>query len=180
MRILLMGIVAACILFACDNNTAESKSKDDSTAKKSGTMQSEFADAKYTDMGKASMVHFAKGDYEAWAEQFDENVVYSWSSGDSLTGKAAVVNYWKERRKLIDSVTLSNDIWLPIKINVPQRGPDMPGVWTLQWQQVDVKYKNGKKLMFWVHTGSHYNKADKVDRVITYMDRAPINKALGK
>jgi len=72
------------------------------------------------------------------------------------------------------------DIWLPMKVNRPQQGPDMPGNWLLSWNMVDVKYKNGKKLSFWVHSLQHYNNNDKVDRYIQYIDRAPIVKALGK
>jgi hypothetical protein len=107
--------------------------------------------------------------------------MYRWSSGDSLAGKAAIAAYWKERRaKVIDSIQFSNDIWLPLKVNQPQKGPDIPGIWLLGWYQVNVKYKNGKKLQFWVHTDLHYNSSDKIDLAIQYIDRAPINKALGK
>jgi len=44
---------------------------------------------------------------------------------------------------------------------------------------VNVKYKNGKKLSFWIHSDFHYNAEDKVDIYIQYIDRAPINAALG-
>jgi len=112
---------------------------------------------------------------------YADNAVYIWSVGDSLVGKAAIANYWKDRRtKLIDSVTFLNDIWLPIKVNTPQRGPDMKGVWLLGWRQVMVKYKNGKKLGFWVHADAHFDGNDKIDRVIEYIDRAPIDKDLAK
>jgi hypothetical protein len=42
-----------------------------------------------------------------------------------------------------------------------------------------VKYKNGKKLAFWVHTDYHYDANNKIDRAVQYIDRAPINSALG-
>jgi hypothetical protein len=73
---------------------------------------------------------------------------------------------------------MSNDIWLPVKVTHPQKGPDMPGVWLLSWYQVNVTYKNGKSLQFWVHNDMHYNDQDQVDRSIQYIDRAPINAAL--
>jgi hypothetical protein len=30
----------------------------------------------------------------------------------------------------------------------------------------------------WIHTTMHMNDAGKIDRVIQYLDRAPINKAM--
>jgi hypothetical protein len=53
-----------------------------------------------------------------------------------------------------------------------------PGVWLLSWYQVDAKYKNGNKMTQWIHTTMHFNDASKIDRVIQYLDRAPINKAM--
>lgn len=183
-------IAAGCVLlFACNSKTAdEPKMESDtmetsqmdatSTAKFGG---SEFADAKYMEWGKTALSNFEKGDIDAWLNQYADDAVYLWSSGDSLAGKLAIGDYWKNRRgSVIDSLKFSNDIWLPIKINQPQRGPDMPGNWLLSWYQVDAKYKTGKKLTFWVHTDIHYNDADKVDRVVQYIDRAPINAAAGK
>jgi hypothetical protein len=118
---------------------------------------------------------------DGWLDGYADNAMYRWSSGDSLAGKQAISNYWRERRtKVIDSIQFSNDIWLPMKINRPQKGPDIPGIWLLGWYQVNVKYKNGAKLMFWVHSDLHYNSSDKVDLAIQYIDRAPINKALMK
>jgi hypothetical protein len=181
MRTTLLVLAACLIMYACDNNAAESKPTETGVTETKATPQSEFADAKYAEWGKQQMAHFVKGDYDAWGEQLADNIVYRWSSGDSIAGKAAVINYWKERRKnYIDSVSISNDIWLPVKVNTPQRGPDMPGVWNLQWHQVDVKYKNGKKLTIWTHQAAHYNDADKIDRITIYQDRAPIKEALGQ
>ena len=116
----------------------------------------------------------------SYVNYLSDDVVYQWSGGDSLAGKQAVADYWNARHKdVIKSIRVSNDIWLPVKINQPQKGPDMPGVWLISWHQTDIEYKNGKKLQFWVHTDYHYNDKDKVDRVIQYYDRAPINAALG-
>lgn len=173
-----------CILLACNNKPAETaavETKDTtSTAKQAQVPQSEFADARYSDMGKKGLEQLSAGDVNAWVDSYADNAVYRWSSGDSLVGKTAIGNYWKERRgKIIDSIQFSNDIWLPLKVNRSQKGPDVPGIWLLGWYQVNVKYKNGKKLQFWVHNDLHYDKNDKIDIAIQYIDRAPINKALG-
>jgi hypothetical protein len=139
----------------------------------------EFADQKYSDVGKSIMNDMASGNVTAWLTHFSENSVYSWSSGDSLVGKKAIGDYWTNRWKtVLDSLHYSNDIWMPVKVITPQRGPDMPGVWLLNWNLVTAKYKNGKTLNFWVHTDYHFDSNDKVDRTVMYIDRGPINAAL--
>jgi len=176
-------VAGCCLLFACNNKPAESTAAStDSTASVASkpVPQSEFADPKYTDIGKKNLAQLSSGDIDGWMSSFADNAVYRWSSGDSLAGKAAIIAYWKDRRtKVIDSITFINDIWLPLKVNKPQKGPDAVGNWLLSWYMVNVKYKNGKKLMFWVHSDMHFDNNDKIDAFIQYIDRAPINKALG-
>ncbi len=180
-----LAIVAGCtLLFSCNNNQPAEKpnATGDTTVatKETKTPQSEFADPKYAEMGKKAIAQMSSGDMDGWIGNFADKAMYRWSSGDSLAGKAAIGAYWKDRRtKVIDSISFMNDIWLPIKINTPQKGPDIPGNWLLSWYQVNVKYKNGAKLMFWTHTDYHFDATDKIDLVIQYIDRAPINKALG-
>lgn len=178
MRKIFFLSVSAVFFTACNNQSDEPKIA--AAQEAAATQQaSEFADARYADVGKTMMKNFADGNYDAWGEAMAENVVYQYSAGDSMAGKKAVLDYWKDRRaKLIQSVNIANDIWLPIKVNVPQKGPDMPGVWLLNWNQVTATYKNGKSLQFWAHQGMHFDAQDKVDRIVMYMDRAPINAAL--
>jgi hypothetical protein len=186
MRKMLTLAAGCCILFACNNKPADSATPatTDTTAaaaKDTRPQATEFADAKYTDMGKKNLTQLSSGDIDGWVSAYADNARFVWSAGDSLAGKAAITDYWKNRRtKVIDSITFSNDIWLPIKVNQPQKGPDLPGVWLLSWYQVNVKYKNGKKLAFWMHVDNHYDSNDKIDRSVQYIDKAPINKALGK
>jgi len=172
-----LGLLGLLALMAC--NSGETKTEgttETAAAPESKTPpQSEFADAKYTEMGKKGIAALQAGDVDGWGSAFADNAVYIWSSGDSLVGKKAILDYWKNRRgNVIDSLSLINDIWLPIKVNTPQKGPDIPGVWLLSWYQSVVKYKNGKKLVLGIHTVQHFDANDKVDRVIQYLDRAPI------
>jgi hypothetical protein len=183
-RIFIMSAVCM-LLLACNNEKKDDTKTTETTmsadADKDKTpAQSEFADPKYAEWGKKMIAQMASGDVAGWMSGYADNAVYQWSAGDSLGGKAAIEKYWTERRKdLIDSISFSNDIWLPLKVNTPQKGPDQAGVWLLSWYQVNVKYKNGKKLVFWTHTDHHFDANDKIDRTIQYIDRAPINKALG-
>lgn len=179
-----MMSAAFVLMLACNNEkTDDTKTGETTVSSADGKKpeQSEFADARYTEWGKKMTAQLSSGDVDGWASYYADNAVFQWSAGDSLGGKEAITKYWKERRlNVIDSLTFSNDIWLPIKVNVPQQGPDQPGVWLLSWYQVNVKYKNGKKLVFWVHTDHHFDANDKIDRTIQYIDRAPIHAAVGK
>jgi hypothetical protein len=152
----------------------------DSTAKKTPSAY-EFADQKYVDLAKQNLAQFEQGNIDAWLSAYADNAKYYWSGGDSLVGKQAITDYWKNRRaNVIKNIKFSNDIWLPMKINTPQKGPDMPGNWVFSWYQVNVTYSNDKSLQFWTHTLIHYDAADKVDQTVQFIDFAPINKALGK
>ncbi|HYF32689.1 MAG TPA: hypothetical protein VD993_16300 [Chitinophagaceae bacterium] len=181
MRKFLFGLSCLVLFTACDNSAGKEGIANNADSAAATPKQAEFADAKYAEQAKVAMAKFETGDVEGWLADYADNAVFLWSNGDSLAGKTAIVDYWTNRRKnAIDSIDFSNDIWLPIKVNTPQRGPDMPGIWLLSWQQVDVKYKTGKKLTFWVHTDFHYNEADKIDRAIQYIDFAPIKAANAK
>jgi hypothetical protein len=175
-----------CILLVACNSSDKSGSDNkmvsgsaDSTAKKPSAY--EFADQKYVDMGKQLLSEFEQGNIDAWMNSYSDSARYYWSGGDSLIGKQAIANYWKNRRgNVIKTIKFSNDIWFPIKINTPQKGPDRPGNWVFSYYQVNVTYSNGKSLQFWSHNIQHFDAADKVDQVVQFIDMAPINKALGK
>lgn len=172
-------LLCATTLLAC-TKPAE-KPAEPVAAEVKPTPDVEFADAKYTEIGKKALAELAAGDIEAWSANLADNVRYLWSAGDSLVGKQAVHDYWKDRRaNVIDSITVINDIWLPVKVNKSQRGPDAPGVWLFSWYMVKVKYKNNQKLAMWIHNDLHFDASDKVDIFVQYIDRAPVNAALAK
>jgi len=183
-RIFILAICSV-LLFACgDDKKDEPKTTSDNTmsASTDKVMQpAEFADPKYAELGKKMAAQLSSGDIDGWISNYADNAKFRWSSGDSLDGKAAIAKYWTDRRKnVIDSISFTNQIWTPLKINIPQTKFDAPGVWLLSWYLVDVKYKNGKKLMFWAHIDHHYDANDKIDQTIQYIDMAPIQAALSK
>ena len=178
MKKLLIAMFCVFALIAC-NKPAEKPAEP--VAEAQPTPDVEFADPKYTDIGKRAIAALGAGDVDTWMASYADNARYYWSSGDSLVGKEAITKYWKERRgNVIDSLKFSNDIWLPVKINKSQRGPDVPGVWLFSWYYVNTKYKNNQKIAMWVHTDMHFDSTDKIDIVVQYIDRAPINAALAK
>ena len=78
---------------------------------------------------------------------------------------------------MIDSLSFSDHIAVPLMARVQQSQAAPPGKWVLTWSFAHVKYKNGKRLNFWVHNVNHYNDAGKVDFVGQYLDRHPIIEA---
>jgi hypothetical protein len=180
MRKLSFWIIASMFfLYACNNETKQDDAAT-SPAPDTKTQPAEFADAKYAQVGKDGLAAMSAGDIEKWSTNWAENIVWQWNNGDSVAGKAAVVAYWKDRRgNSIDSITFSQDIWLPVKVNAPQQN-EAPGTWLLSWYAVNAKYKTGKSMRQWIHTAQHFDANDKIDRVIQYLDRAPINAAMAK
>ncbi|PWT73479.1 MAG: hypothetical protein C5B59_13555 [Bacteroidetes bacterium] len=177
-KVLLLGL-SSCLLFSCSNQSSTEKAevKDSVAAAPAKPQPAEFADAKYAELGKKGLAALSSGDIDSWMNSFADNAVYIWNNGDSVAGKQAITAYWKKRRgQVIDSITFVNEIWLPIKVNQPQ-SVEAPGIWLLSWYAVTAKYKTGKKMSQWIHTDTHYDANDKIDRVIQYLDRAPINAA---
>ena len=143
--------------------------------------QAEIGDPKYADIGRQGLANLSSGDIDAWMSAYADNARYLWNSGDSLVGKEAIAKYWKDRRtNVIDKITFTNDIWTVLKVNRPQKGPDRAGVWLLGWYQVASTYKGGGTMGQWIHTDMHFDANDKIDWVVQYLDRAPINAALAK
>ncbi len=181
MRKILLGTICVFMLAACMDQATEKPAPTAIAGESAQTPPPvEFADQKYIDMGKKAWEQFAAGNIDGWASAFAENIKFRWSAGDSLTGKAEVVKYWKDRRaNVIESIEISNDIWLPVKVNEPQ-SIESKGIWLLNWQRIKATYKNKESLTFWAHIDMHYNNEGLVDEVIQYIDRAPIQAAVAK
>ena len=124
------------------------------------------------------MAAFENKDVNGYTANMDDNIKFRWSGGDSLVGKQAVKDYYTGRFNIIDTIKFSNPIFLPIMANVsPNGGVTAAGKWMLSWYQVNVKYKNSKRIGFWIHHAQHYNNAGKIDEMAQYIDRAPIMEA---
>lgn len=177
-------LAASCmLLFACsDEKKDEPKTGESTTTADAGKDKkpaaTEILDLGEGDVVKKSFAAFTKGDIDGMTADFDDNIRYTWSGGDSAIGKKAVQDYYKTRWSLIQSLNFSNEIILPLQVNESQQ-PKVapPGKWVLYWAQVDVTYKNGKKLTFWSHNVNHLNSGGKIDYVGQYIDFAPLKEA---
>ena len=73
------------------------------------TKAAEFADAKYTAIGKGALESLHTGDMDKWMSIYADNAKYFWNGGDSLIGKAAISDYWRKRRTdVIDSISFTD------------------------------------------------------------------------
>ncbi|HNR15809.1 MAG TPA: nuclear transport factor 2 family protein [Chitinophagaceae bacterium] len=176
-------MLAACcfLLFACNNEKKEDGKMDDgsktATSADGKKPSMEMLDMSVGDMVKNSYMAFSRADINGMTADYADTVRYTWSNGDSLIGKKAVQEYWKKRWQIIDSLNFSEHIVVPMQANEPQSKYAPTGKWILYWAMVNVKYKNSKKLTFWLHSVNHMNDAGKIDFVGNYFDRHPIHEA---
>ena len=178
MKRMFFYLLAGALLYGCSN---EKPADTTSTAVAATSQPVEIADAKYTEIGKRDIAALSAGDVDKWMEDFADNAMFRWNSGDSISGKAAITAYWKKRRgEVIDSISFMNDIWLPVRVNQPEQQVQSPGIWLLSWYQVNAKYKTGKTMHQWIHTDYHFDANDKIDQMIQYIDRSLINAATAK
>jgi len=180
MKRFLVGMMSFLLLAACNNPKPEEAAETTPATTETKAQPVEFADPKYTEIGKSGLASMSSGDVDAWSSNWADNIVWQWNNGDSVVGKAAVVKYWKDRRgNAIDSISFTNHIWLSLKVNQPQ-ATEQTGIWLLSWYAVNAKYKTGKRMMQWIHSAQHFDANDKIDRVVQYLDRVPINAAMAK
>jgi hypothetical protein len=176
--------LAIPLFFACSNQKTDDKAATtDSTAAATPAkvLPTEIGDSKYVAIAKSGNSNLSSGNIDAWMTSFADNAVYIWNNGDSLAGKPAITAYWKQRRgSVIDSISFTHDIWLAVKVNEPQQPEHLPGNWALGWYLTQAKYKTGKRMAQWIHTAIHFNANDKIDRLVQFLDRAPINAATKK
>ena len=177
-------LICLTLLFACNTDPkTEEKTEAVASPASSDAAPRDYAlgDEKYTALAKKSSAGLASGDIDALMADFADNAVYHFNNYDSIVGKPAITDYWKKRRTdVIDSMSYTSPIWLPMKVINPLTAGQQTGNYALGWQVLNAKYKTGKSIKERIHTVYHFNDNDKIDRVSSYLDRAPINAALAK
>lgn len=177
MKKLFLFVLCASLFIGCKKEGAMESATSTTDSTKT-VAPIEFADAKYSEIGKKSLETLSKGDMDAWMSNYADNAKYYWNRGDSLVGKPEIDKFWRDRRSnVIETITFAKDIWLPIKVNEKGNVP-MDGYWLLSWYQVTAKYKGGKTMSQWIHTTFHFDANDKIDQVNQYVDMSAINAAM--
>lgn len=173
--------VVATVFIACNNDPKEEVKSDATTSSASADSKKanfEVIGDSLAEPIKKSLAAFERGDAVAMTDMYTDDAVYSFSGGDTLVGRQSIQKYYESRTKLIESIKFSHHIFLPVNAKESPNGGETPGgKWVLSWQQVNVKYKNGKALQFWVHNAHHFNDAGKVDGAAQYIDKLPISLA---
>lgn len=137
-----------------------------------------IADPKYIDTSRSILIALCEGDLEAFIKNYTEDARYRWNYGDSLIGRQAIYDYWKERRtSVIDTITFKNETWLAIKANNPPKHI-APGVYVLNWSDFTVTYSNGSSIDMNIHTVFGFDTQDRLISTLQYLDRSLIADAL--
>lgn len=178
MKKFLSVVFISSVLIACNNEkAAETAAAPEVKADKAAAPVELIMDSNLVNTAKAAFTAFENKDIEGYTANLADNVMFRWSGGDSLPGKQAVKDYYAGRFNIIDNIKFSDHIFLPVMANVSPNGVVPGGKWMLSWYKVNVKYKNGKAIMFWAHNTQHYNDAGKIDQFNQYIDRHPIMEA---
>jgi len=135
----------------------------------------EIADPKYIDRSKAVITALCQGNMDEFIKPYEDNARYRWNYGDSLVGRQAIIDYWRERRTtVIDTITFKNETWLAIKANDPPSHL-RPGVYVLGWADYTITYANGSSAVMNIHTVFTYDSNDKIISTLQYLDRSLID-----
>lgn len=136
----------------------------------------EFGESKYVDLAKQGIPALMNEDLDAFLGNMAEDGIYVFSSGDTIAGKPAMMEYWQGRMDVIESITIENDIWLNVKVNETETDTPL-GNWVMGWFDVSATYTSGGSMSQNVHTLYHFNENDQVDITIQYIDRLSIAQA---
>ena len=82
-----MFLLVLCTALWVSCKKAEPATPAEPTTDATTPQQAEFADAKYTEIGKKYIEALAKGDTDAMMAVYADNANYYWNAGDSLVGK---------------------------------------------------------------------------------------------
>ena len=176
MKNLVFILIGCVMLWAC------SQPKPEAAPAETKPAPVEFGEQKYIDISKQSVQSLAAGDVDAFVSTLSDDDRFNWNYGDSINGKAAISDYWKERRgNVIDTLIISNDVWLTVKANEEPAPGIRTGTWVFGWYTATAKYKaTGKSMTQLIHQVQHFNSDGKIDEVTQFLDRALIQAALKK
>ena len=138
----------------------------------------EVGDSTKADLAKASYTALIAGDVDGFAASMSDDAVFYWNAGDSIAGKAAIVEYWTDRRaNVIDTLEIKEDVWLPLKVNKLENAAN--GEYVLMWATLTSVYQfGGEPMIQRFHQVYDFNSEGKIKRITHYIDRHDVAKAL--
>lgn len=175
MKYLFAMFFIASLMVSCDTATQEA---DDMPVEPEVQAPISLIDGTdYIEMAKAGLTAMTNQDLEGFIGNFTDDAVYQFNTGDSLAGIDAIREYWAGRMEVIDAITFSGEIWLPVSI---MEGADTnagPGNWLLAWYSIEASYVDAGSMTQSIHTAYHWTPDGKIDRVVQYLDRLSIMEA---
>lgn len=178
MKNLVLILVCCALVWAC----SQPKPEPEAAPAEVKPQPVEFGDPKYVDIAKQGLYSLRDGNVDGFVANLSDNAKFNWNYLDSLDGKQAIADYWKQRRtNVIDTLIISNEVWLTLKANEPPAPGVATGTWVFAWFQTTAKYSaTGKSMTQWIHQLHHFDANDKIDFISQYLDRVPIQAALKK
>lgn len=146
-----------------------------------------LAPAEYADLSKKALEHLTKFEFDAWGAMLADTVQYSFPNGDietrtKLTGKTAVLDWWKNWHKTSGIQYMSADRLVQFSLDVSKPSTVLPNALTGVFTYAYFSNKmiiSGSTVAVRMNFIVHFNKDKKIDRYITYYDRQPIVEAMG-
>jgi hypothetical protein len=148
----------------------------------------EIAQQEYANLAEQALSHLVKLDFDAWANMLADDVEFWFPDGDSntrtkLVGKKAVIDWWKNWKATsgIKSMTADDATFLAINaLKAPSNGAiKLTGILVYSFFSNKIVFASGATALR-MNFIAHFNANKKIDRYITYYDRAPIIKAMGR
>jgi hypothetical protein len=178
MKNLILLVFGCALLWAC----SQPKPEPEAAPAESKPQPLEIGDSRYIEISKQGLQSLREGNIDGFTANLADNAQFDWNYLDSLEGKQAISDYWKERRgKVIDTLITTNEVWITLKANEPP-APGLPtGNYVFAWYKATAKYNaTGKSMTQWIHQINHFDANDKIDYIAQYLDRVPIQQATKK
>jgi hypothetical protein len=173
MKKIIFWVTGCLFIYACQSSSDNSQTEG---AKTAVTAPVEFTDSTFIIIGDKALSDFKKGNFDSFISIYTDDTHLDLADGDSVMGKANVLNFWKSRMTGVDSIHFNTPIYLPIKVNESKQV--QTGNYLLMWYNFTLYLKNGKKLTGHTHDVVHFTTDKKIDYQMHFTDNAPIIAAM--
>lgn len=131
----------------------------------------EIASPVYATLAEKSLDLLSSFEFDSFAMMLSDNVEYVFPNGEKISGKTALINYWKNYKNTsgIESMQIINANYLPVDTHLKPKGDENAGVkvfadftnkMVFQDKEIDVR----------MNFHLHFNKEKMVDKMTTYYD----------
>ncbi len=189
MKTIISNVKAILFLLACAITIlgCELKSKNIESSSAVQNSKYEIASEEFVDLTLEAFDHLSSFNIDAWGEMLADDVEYYFPDGDAgtrttLTGKEAVVNWWKNwvESSGIESMTITRPDLIPVRVNESLNYSGLTGDFVLSYFSNELVYSNGNTVNLRMNFAVHFNEDSLIDRYYTYYDRSLIIEAMNE